>query len=143
MLNNVTIMGRLAAQPEVRTTTSGISVCSFTVACNRNFAKSGEEAATDWIDCVAWRQNAEFISKYFNKGSMIVVVGSLQTRTYEDKNGNKRKATEVVVNQSYFGESKRDSAQQAQPAVQEPSVSYSSAAASDFAVADDESDLPF
>lgn len=141
MLNNVTLMGRLAAQPELRTTTSGVSVCSFTVACNRNFAKPGEDAQTDWVDCVAWRQTAEFISKYFNKGSMIAIVGSLQTRNYEDKQGNKRKATEVVVSNAYFAESKRsnDSA----PAVQEPAVSYSSASAADFTVADDESDLPF
>jgi single-strand DNA-binding protein len=134
-------MGRLAAQPELRTTTNGVSVCSFTIACNRNFARNGEEAQTDWIDCVAWRQTAEFISKYFNKGSMIAIVGSIQTRTYEDKNGNKRKATEVVVNNAYFAESKKSSSDSA-PA-QEQAVSYSSATASDFAVADDESDLPF
>lgn len=142
MLNNVTVMGRLAAQPELRTTTSGISVCSFTIACNRNYAKNGEEAQTDWIDCVAWRQTAEFISRYFNKGSMIALVGSIQTRNYEDKNGNKRKATEVIVNNAYFAESKKSSSQDNAP-VQEPAVSYSSASASDFAVADDESDLPF
>jgi single-strand DNA-binding protein len=134
-------MGRLAAQPELRTTTNGVSVCSFTIACNRNFARNGEEAQTDWIDCVAWRQTAEFISKYFNKGSMIAIVGSLQTRTYEDKNGNKRKATEVVVNNAYFAESKKSSSDSAP--VQDTAVSYSSATASDFAVADDESDLPF
>ena len=142
MINHVVLMGRITQDLQIKYTQNGYHVLSFNVAVDKSY-KQGEDRQADFITCVAWRNNAEFISKYFNKGSMIVVVGSLQTRTYEDKNGNKRKATEVVVNQSYFGESKRDSAQQAQPAVQEPSVSYSSAAASDFAVADDESDLPF
>lgn len=106
MLNDCTVMGRLSADPELKTTTTGIKVCSFTVACNRDFGGKGEDRPTDWIDVVAWRQTAEFVSNYFNKGSMIIVQGSIQTRYYEDKNGNKRKAVEIVANNVYFGESK-------------------------------------
>ena len=106
MLNNVTLMGRLVADPELRTTHNGISVTSFAIAVDRGYAKSNEERQTDFIDLVAWRQTAEFITKYFKKGSMIAVEGSIQTRTYEDKNGNKRKAVEVVVNNVHFCGSK-------------------------------------
>lgn len=108
MLNNISIMGRLTADPEVRQTPNGVSVCSFTIANDKDFKRDGD--APNWIDCVAWRNNAEFIGKYFKKGSLIVVTGSLQTRQYQDKNGNNRKATEIVVNQQYFAESKKDDA---------------------------------
>ncbi len=106
MLNNVCIMGRLTRPPEVRVTASGISVCTFTIACNR--PKHGEEQQTDFIDCVAWRSTADFVSKWFDKGDMIIVNGRLQTRTYEDKGGYKRKAVEVIVNTADFGGSKKN-----------------------------------
>ena len=106
MINNVVLMGRLTAVPELKTTQSGISTVRFSVAVERRYNKQGEERQTDFIDCVAWRQTAEFVSKYFNKGSMIAVVGSIQTRNYEDKNGNKRKAVEVQVDNVSFCGSK-------------------------------------
>lgn len=109
MINNVVLMGRLTAVPELKTTQSGISTIRFGVAVERRYNKQGEEKQTDFIDCVAWRQTAEFISKYFNKGSMIAVVGSIQTRSYEDKNGNKRKAVEVQVENVSFCGSKSES----------------------------------
>ena len=97
MINNVVLMGRICHKPELKNTQSGVEVLSFTIAVERKFSKKGEERETDFIDCQAWRQTAVFISTYFDKGSMIAVTGSLQTRNYEDKNGNKRKAVEVVV----------------------------------------------
>ena len=106
MINNVVLMGRLTAVPELKTTQSGISTVRFSVAVERRYNKQGEERQTDFIDCVAWRQTAEFVSKYFNKGSMIAVIGSIQTRSYEDKNGNKRKAVEVQVDNVSFCGSK-------------------------------------
>lgn len=109
MINNVVLMGRLTAAPELKTTQSGISTIKFGVAVERRYNKQGEEKQTDFIDCVAWRQTAEFISKYFNKGSMIALVGSIQTRSYEDKNGNKRKAVEVQVENVSFCGSKSES----------------------------------
>lgn len=108
MINNVVLMGRLTAVPELKTTQSGISTVRFSVAVERRYNKQGEERQTDFIDCVAWRQTAEFVSKYFNKGSMIAVVGSIQTRNYEDKNGNKRKAVEVQVDNVSFCGSKSE-----------------------------------
>lgn len=109
MINNVVLMGRLTAAPELKTTQSGISTVRFSVAVERRYNKQVEEKQTDFIDCVAWRQTAEFISKYFNKGSMIALVGSIQTRSYEDKNGNKRKAVEVQVENVSFCGSKSES----------------------------------
>lgn len=109
MLNTVIVMGRLAADPELKTTPSGLSVTSFSLAVNRGYSKSGEERKTDWIDVVAWRNTAEFVCKYFSKGQMMVVEGSIQTRTYEDKNGSKHKAVEIVARNITFGESKRSS----------------------------------
>ena len=106
MINNVVLMGRLTAAPELKTTQSGISTVRFSVAVERRYNKQGEERQTDFIDCVAWRQTAEFVSKYFNKGSMIAVEGSIQTRNYDDKNGNKRKAVEVQVDNVSFCGSK-------------------------------------
>ena len=106
MINNVVLMGRLTAVPELKTTQSGISTVRFSVAVERRYNKQGEDRQTDFIDCVAWRQTAEFVSKYFNKGSMIAVIGSIQTRSYEDKNGNKRKAVEVQVDNVSFCGSK-------------------------------------
>jgi single-strand DNA-binding protein len=109
MLNNAVIMGRLVADPELRTTGSGISVSSFTVAVDRRFNRQGEDRQADFIDIIAWRQTAEFVCKYFRKGSMIAVQGYIQTRMYEDKNGNKRKAVEIVAENAFFCESKQSS----------------------------------
>ena len=110
MLNHIVIMGRLVRDPELRRTGSGIAVASFRVAVDRDFApKDGGERKADFIDCVAWRQTGEFISKYFSKGRMIVVDGRLEMRDWTDKDGNKRTSAEVVVNNAYFGDSKRDS----------------------------------
>ena len=110
MLNHITIMGRLTRDPELRRTGSGIAVASFTVAVDRDFGgRDGGEKETDFIDCVAWRQTGEFVSKYFTKGSMIVVSGRLQIRNWTDKDGNKRRTAEVVADNCYFGESKRSS----------------------------------
>ena len=110
MLNHITIMGRLTRDPELRRTGSGIAVASFTVAVDRDFGgRDGGERETDFIDCVAWRQTGEFVSKYFTKGSMIVVSGRLQIRNWNDKDGNKRRSAEVVAENCYFGESKRNS----------------------------------
>ena len=110
MLNKIVIMGRLAKDPELRRTQSGVSVTSFRIACDRDFKSQSGEKETDWIDVVAWRSTAEFVSKYFTKGRMAIVEGRLQTRDWTDKEGNKRVATEVVADNVYFGDSKRDGA---------------------------------
>ena len=109
MLNHITIMGRLTRDPELRRTGSGVAVASFTVAVDRDFGgRDGGERETDFNDCVAWRQTGEFVSKYFTKGRMIVVSGRLQIRSWTDKDGNKRRTAEVVADNCYFGDSKRD-----------------------------------
>ncbi len=109
MLNHIVIMGRLTRDPELRRTGSGIAVASFSVAVDRDFGgRDGGEKETDFIDCVAWRQTGEFVSKYFTKGRMIVVSGRLQIRSWTDKEGNKRRTAEVVADNCYFGDSKRD-----------------------------------
>lgn len=119
MLNVVALQGRLAADPEQRTTQNGTAVTSFSLAVQRNVKGSDGEYSTDWIDCVAWKGTAEFICKYFQKGQLMAVNGTLQTRSYEDKQGIKRKATEVVVQSAYFCESRNTSsgAQHREPAV--------------------------
>ena len=110
MLNHITIMGRLTRDPELRSTQSGVSVTSFTVAVDRDFGgRDGGERQTDFIDCVAWRSTGEFVSKYFHKGSMIVVSGRLQSRKWQDRDGNNRTNWEVIADNVYFGESRRDS----------------------------------
>ena len=109
MLNHITIMGRLTRDPELRRTGTGTAVASFTVAVDRDFGgRDGGEKETDFIDCVAWRQTGEFVSKYFTKGRMIVVSGRLQIRSWTDKDGNKRRTAEVVADNCYFGDSKRE-----------------------------------
>ena len=109
MLNHIVIMGRLTRDPELRRTGTGVAVASFTVAVDRDFGgREGGEKETDFIDCVAWRQTGEFVSKYFTKGRMIVVSGRLQVRSWTDKDGNKRRTAEVVADNCYFGDSKRD-----------------------------------
>lgn len=108
MLNHVTIMGRLTRDAELRRTGNGTAVASFTVAVDRDYTADGQERETDFIDCVAWRGTGEFVSRYFAKGSMIIVSGRLQARSWTDKDGNKRRAFEVVADNVYFGESKRN-----------------------------------
>ena len=109
-INCAVIMGRIVAQPELRTTTSGTSVTSFTVAVDRNYVKPGQERETDFISVVAWRQTAEFVTKHFHKGDMIGVKGSIQTRNYEDKQGNKRTAVEILAETvSFCGGKKQES----------------------------------
>lgn len=102
MINNVVLMGRITHDLELKSTPSGVSVTSFTIAVDRSYAKQGEQRQADFIDCFAWRNTAKFITRYFRKGSMIAVTGEINTRNYEDKNGNKRKAVEVLVNNASF-----------------------------------------
>lgn len=106
-LNHIDIMGRFTRDPELRYTAQGTPVASFTLAVDRDYQSGGSERQTDFIDCLAWRGTADFVSKYFNKGSMAVVTGRLQIRDWEDKNGNKRRSAEVVADSVYFGESKK------------------------------------
>ena len=112
-LNKTILGGRLTADPELKQTPSGVSVCPFTLAVNRKYAKEGEQN-TDFINCIAWRNTAEFISKYFKKGSSLCIVGNIQTRSWTDQNNQKRYATEVIVDEALFVDSKSDSGQ-AQP----------------------------
>ena len=154
MLNHITIMGRLTRDPELRRTGSGIAVASFTVAVDRDFGnREGGERETDFIDCVAWRQTGEFVSKYFTKGSMAVVSGRLQIRNWTDKEGNKRRTAEIVADNCYFGESKRSEGGSSYggntygapaPSFGEYSAPAASNSASDFAMlSDDDANLPF
>lgn len=148
MLNVVAIMGRLVADPELRTTQSGTNVCSFRIACDRNFAPQGQERQADFIDIVAWRQSAEFVCKYFAKGSLVAVTGSLQSRSYKDKNGNNRTAVEVLAEHINFSGPKKaqrvDDGGEAPPKdYREPAPAYAQGSNEDFAVIDDDGDLPF
>ena len=108
MLNRIIIMGRLTSSPKSRRTGSGIAVTEFTLAVDRDYAEKGAERETDFIDCVAWRGTAEFVDKYFGRGQMAVVSGRLQIRSWEDKDGNRHRNAEVVADNVYFGEQKRD-----------------------------------
>ena len=150
MLNHIVIMGRLTRDPELRRTGSGIAVASFTVAVDRDFGgRDGGEKETDFIDCVAWRQTGEFLSKYFTKGSMIVVSGRLQIRNWTDKEGNKRRSAEVVADNVYFGESKRreggEMRSDSRPAYQSSNegVSPGMGASAFSELGDDDGELPF
>ena len=148
MLNKIFLMGRLARDPELRRTQTGTPVASFRLAVDRDFKdRNTGERATDWIDVVAWRQTAEFVSRYFTKGRMAVVEGRLQMRDWTDKEGNKRTSAEVVADNVYFGDSKRDGESGgsfSRPAAPAP-VDYGIPAGADqFAeLADDDGDLPF
>jgi len=116
MLNNITIMGRLTRDPELRRTGAGIAVCSFSIACDRDYTdKEKRERETDFIDCVAWRGCGEMIAKYFTKGRLIVLQGRLEIRSWTDKDGNKRRTAEIRVENAYFGDSKRSEGADAQP----------------------------
>ena len=147
MLNKVVIMGRLARDPELRRTQAGVSVTSFRIACDRDFKTQSGEKETDWIDIVAWRNTAEFVSKYFQKGRMAIVEGRLQTRDWTDKDGNKRTAVEVVADNIYFGDSKRDggNSYDTAPAYSAPMGGYAAPVGDNqFAEIDEEDgDLPF
>lgn len=165
MLNVAVLMGRLVADPELRHTPNGISTCTFRIAVDRSYVRSGEERKADFIDIVAWRQTAEFVCKYFRKGNLIAVDGSIQTRSYEDKQGNKRTAFEVVANNVNFtGERSANGGQSsyavpsppaqtahAPAAAPEPAprpvstepVSYAVGDADQFAVITDATDIPF
>ena len=146
MINNVVLMGRLVATPELRSTGTGVSVASFTLAVERAYAKAGEQRQADFIDCIAWRNTAEFITRYFQKGSMIAITGNIQTRNYEDKNGNKRKAVEVLVDQASFCGSKAEtgtSGNSYAPAASAPAPSFASGSESDFEEISEDDDLPF
>lgn len=123
MLNRIIIMGRLTRDPELRRTAAGLPVANFSVAVDRDFPGQSGEKETDFIDCVAWRKPAEFVTKYFTKGSLIVVSGRLQIRSWTDKDGNKRRTAEVVADNIYFGGSKSNSDQTASPAL--PASDYS------------------
>lgn len=137
MINNVVLMGRLTAEPELKSTANGVEVTSFTIAVERSYTKSGEQRQADFIDCVAWRQTAAFICNYFKKGSMIAVTGEIQTRNYEDKNGNKRKATEIVVSQVSFTGERNDGTTAA------PMASQSQTAPAPTLDIDTDDDMPF
>lgn len=160
MINNVVLMGRLTADPELRTTTTGKSVCSFSIAVDKGYVRPGEQRSADFINIVAWEQTANFVCKYFAKGSMIALQGSIQTRQYEDKTGAKRTAFEVVTRDVSFCGSKAESANQgygnqapaygaaAQPQAYSapapaPAPAYQSAVQSDFEEITDDEDLPF
>ena len=145
MINMVALMGRLTYEPELRKTPSDVSVLRFQVACDRSYQRAGAERQADFIDCVAWKQTAEFISRYFHKGSMIAVEGTIQTSNYTDKNGNNRKQTEVLANNVSFCGSKSESGNAAPTGgYNEPAPSYANADNSDFEeIVDDDDDLPF
>ena len=163
MLNHIVLMGRLTRDPELRRTGSGVAVASFTLAVDRDYAVQGAEKETDFVDIVAWRNTAEFVSKYFTKGRMAVVCGRLQIRNWNDKEGNKRRSAEVIAENVYFGDSKRDTADGSYgnasyggssygnapaygsaPAANAYSAPAAPAPASDFSmIEDDDSQLPF
>lgn len=140
MYNHIAIMGRLTRDPELRRTGSGTAVTSFTLAVDRDFSgKDGGEKETDFIDCVAWRQTAEFVSKYFSKGRMALVSGRLQIRGWTDKDGNKRRAAEVIADSVYFGDSKKEATDREPDAYYPPQPP-----ASDYAMLDyDDEQMPF
>lgn len=138
MLNHIVVMGRLTKDVELRRTGNGTAVASFTIACDRDFGKEDKE--TDFIECVAWRQTGEFVSKYFQKGSMAIVSGRLQMRSWTDKDGNKRKTAEVVADNVYFGESKKE----ASGGESYTTPAYPTAPAQNFEILDDpDAQLPF
>lgn len=136
-MNKAILVGRLTADPELKSTPSGLNVCSFTVAVDRRFVKEGEERKADFINCVAWRQTAEFISKYFTKGRMLGLIGSIQTSTWTDNENNKRYATEVLVEEAYFTESKGNG----NSGASEPAAKVSESDFMPATISDD--DLPF
>lgn len=145
MFNLVVLTGRLTADPELKTTPNGVSVCSFSIAVERRY-KQGEERQTDFINIVAWRSTAEFVSKYFSKGSMIGIEGSIQTRRYQDKDGNNRTAFEVVANNVQFMEFKRSEGNgegNSLPTTENDPLPQFAEHLVGFELASNEDDLPF
>ncbi len=149
-MNNVTLIGRLTADPELRHTQSGMAMTRFTIAVDRNFTKQGEERQADFISITAWQQRAEFVCKYFSKGRRIAIVGEIRTGSYTDKDGNKRYTTDVVANNVEFCDSKNDGSgsqnttqgyRRSEPST--PAPSYSSGDNGDFYEAPGNDDLPF
>lgn len=152
MLNHIVIMGRLTRDPELRRTQSGVAVTTITVAVDRDFqSRDSQEKQTDFIDVVAWRQTAEFVSKYFSKGKMIVVEGALQSRKWQDKNGQNRVSWEIQANNVYFGESKRDNQggsdytapSYGAPSYGSPAPSYTAPVSGGFTEIEEDGELPF
>ena len=154
MINRVVLMGRLVADPELKTTSSGISVTTFRIAVDRSYVKSGEERQADFFDIVAWRYTAEFICKHFRKGSLIAIDGQLQSRTYQAKDGSNRYVVEVVADNASFTGERRDSSagfgggyqggySQPAPQYQEPTPSFSNGSSQDFMEVQLDDDLPF
>ncbi len=141
MLNVIAIMGRLARDPELRQTTTGKNVASFTLAVDRGRKDENGQNQTDWLNVVAWEKTAEFVCRYFSKGNLIAVTGRLQSRSYQDKNGNNRTAVEVLASQvSFCGEKKQENRQEER---RENAPSYSQGNDTDFALIEDDGDLPF
>lgn len=141
-MNKVVLVGRLTKDPELRTTATGTAVCNFTVACDRRFVKQGEERQADFINCIAWRQTGEFVNKYFSKGTRIALEGSIQTRSWDDNEGKKRYATEVMVDNVEFAQSKNESdGSYSQPA--QPSTPKTPSGDIDGFMPVDDEDLPF
>lgn len=154
MLNHIVLMGRLTRDPELRHTGNGNAVASFAIACERDFASNGGEKDVDFIDVVAWRSTADFVTKYFSKGRMAVISGRLQMRNWQDRNGNKRVSAEIVADNVYFGDSKRDSDNNNGSSYaprsydggcnSDPALSSRSQMANDFAQLEgDDDELPF
>jgi len=150
MINRVVLMGRLVADPELKTTASGVSVTTFRIAVDRSYVKSGEERQADFFDIVAWRYTAEFICKHFRKGSLIAIDGQLQSRTYQANDGSKRYVVEVVADNASFTGERRDASASygggfSQPAPQytEQTPSYSNGTSQDFMEVQLDDDLPF
>ena len=156
MLNVVAIMGRLVADPQLRQTTTGKNVASFRIACDRGRRDPNGQSQADFLDVVAWDRTAEFVCRYFQKGSMIAIDGRLQSRSYQDKNGNNRQAVEIVANNVNFTGPKSQNpgmgapamgmpapAEYARPAAQPAAPAYSAGSNDDFALIEDEGDLPF
>jgi single-strand DNA-binding protein len=144
MLNNVTIQGRLVADPELRSTQSGVAVATFRLACDRDTKnKETGERATDFINVVAWRSTAEFAHKFLSKGRMAIVMGRLQVRSYTDKDGNKRTASEVVVGNIYFGDSKKDAQDKNFDQLNQTLQDHGYSASPDFSPMDDDGPIPF
>jgi single-strand DNA-binding protein len=145
-MNKAFLMGRLTRDPEMRNTAQNhTAVCSFSIAIDRRFQKPGEEKQTDFINCVAWRQQAEFVAKYFHKGNRILVIGSIQTRKYDDKEGRKQTVTEVVVDEVEFVESKSSQGGGGYEAPQQTGASPEKSSGGDgfFPAPDDDTSLPF
>lgn len=143
MLNHIVLMGRLTKDPELRHTQAGKAVASFTLAVDRDFSSNDGKKETDFIEIVAWRNTAEFVSKYFTKGRMVAVSGRLQIRDWTDKEGNKRRTAEVVADNAYFADSKKDAAPSGGASKLDNFSAYAEANLADFTVVEDDGELPF